>query len=44
MSPWRWQCGVFAWTHWEDTDHEVSFGGGNVWRRVVFGLWRRVDR
>lgn len=42
MSPWRWQWGPFAWTQWDDTSDEVSFGFGNVWRRVVFGLWRRI--
>lgn len=44
MGPWRWQIGPFAWERYRDMGTEITFTGedGPTWRKVVWGLWRRV--
>jgi len=46
-SPWKLRTGRFAWSFWGDTAHEIVSkhrdGSSTVWRRVVFGLYRRVE-
>jgi hypothetical protein len=47
-SPWTLRAARFAWTYWGDTAHEIVSkhrdGSTSVWRRVVFGLYRRLGQ
>jgi hypothetical protein len=43
---WTWRLDRYGWTHWGDTEHEVASNepeGRTRWRRILFGLYRRVD-
>jgi len=46
VSPWKLRTSRFAWTNWNDTAHEIVSkhrdGSTSIWRRLVFGLYRRV--
>lgn len=44
MGPWRWQIGPFAWERYDDMGDAIQFSAEpyEEWRRVVWGLWRRV--
>jgi len=40
---WWFPIGPLAWSRLDDMGDEVTFvGTEQTWRRVVFGLWRRV--
>lgn len=46
-SPWTWRGERLAWSHFGDMAHEIvsvhGDGSTAVWRRVVFGLYRRIS-
>jgi hypothetical protein len=42
---WTWRGRWFGWTRWDDTADQVMGSGPDrrsVWRRIIFGLYRRA--
>lgn len=43
MNRWWYQLGPFAWSTLDDMGDSIEFSGTHeTWRRVAWGLWRRV--